>query len=254
MEHLIADRRPDLHEVQEVVRRLEQDFEQLSIALHRHHGTPDLGNQADPLDELVYIILSRRTNEEAYQRAYRSLRSRFGTWEEVAEAPAEEIETYISASGLANRKAVSIKAFLRAIHDRFGTCTLEPLRSWSDDDALDFLDGLPGVGTKSALCVMLYSLGRPVFPADAHVGRVLGRLGILEPAGVDLLTMEHRPRQRILLDAVPPHLRYGLHVNLVVHGRSPCRAIRPACDRCPLLDQCQQRGVTEMSPSSRKAS
>ncbi|MDP9439702.1 MAG: endonuclease III [Actinomycetota bacterium] len=227
---------------------LERNLERLSTDLHELHGTPDLGNHADPLDELVYIILSRRTNEGAYQSAYRSLRAAFRTWEEVADAPVEAVESAISASGLARRKAVSIGAFLRTIRDRFGACTLESLRSWEDDEVLDFLDDLPGVGTKSALCVMLYSLGRPVFPVDAHVGRVLGRLGVLEPAGIDLVEMEHRPRQRVLLDAIPPHLRYGLHVNLVVHGRFPCRAVRPACVQCPLLDRCRRRGVAEPLP------
>lgn len=248
MERLIGDRRPELGDRRAVVLGLERELERLSVDLHRSHGTPDLGNQTDPLDELVYIILSRRTNEGAYQRAYRSLRNTFPTWEEVAEAPVEDVEAAISASGLAHRKAVSIGAFMRAIRERFGVCTLEPLRSWADEEVLDFLVGLPGVGTKSALCVMLYSLERPVFPVDAHVGRVLGRLGILEPAGLDLTELEHRPRQRILLDAVPPHLRYGLHVNLVSHGRFPCRAVRPACEGCTLLDRCQRRGVNEPPP------
>ena len=250
MDRLVEARRPGLDGRRTVVLRLEQDLEQLSVDLHRSHGTPDLGNQADPLDELIYIILSRRTNESAYQQAYRSLRNTFPSWEQVAEADVEDIQAAISASGLAHRKAVSIAAFTRAIRERFDACTLEPLHFWADEEVLDFLVGLPGVGTKSALCVMLYSLDRPVFPVDAHVGRVLGRLGILEPAGLDLVELEHRPRQRILLDAVPPHLRYSLHVNLVSHGRFPCRAMRPACENCVLLDRCKRRGVDEPLPGS----
>lgn len=249
MDRLIEARRPRLGERRSVVLRLERELEQLSVDLHQSHGTPDLGNQSDPLDELIYIILSRRTNESAYQQAFSSLRATFPTWERVAEATVEDIQAAISASGLAHRKAVSIAAFTRAIRERFGACTLEPLRSWADEEVLGFLVGLPGVGTKSALCVMLYSLDRPVFPVDAHVGRVLGRLGILEPVGLDLIELEHRPRQQILLDAVPPHLRYGLHVNLVSHGRFPCRAVRPACEDCALLDRCRRRGVDE--PPSR---
>lgn len=232
-------------EVPGLVRRVEEELERISALLDTHHGTPDLGNHEDPLDELVYIILSRRTREEAYRQAFEALRSTFDSWKEVAQAPVDEIAETISASGLPHRKATSIKAFLGTISEELGEYSLDPLRQWDDERALQFLDGLPGVGTKSALCVMLYSLHRPVFPADAHVGRVLARLGVLEPVGINLLDMEHRPRQSLLREAIPPHLRHDLHVNLVMHGRFPCRSMHPACESCPLLDHCRRRGLDQ---------
>lgn len=235
---------PDAQEkVHDLVRQVERDLERIAALLDAYHGTPDLGNHADPLDELVYIILSRRTREDAYRQAFDTLRNTFDSWEEVARAPVDEIAETISASGLPQRKATSIKAFLGVIREELGEYSLDLLRRWDDDRALRFLDDLPGVGTKSALCVMLYSLQRPVFPVDAHVGRVLARLGVLEPVGIDLLDVEHRPRQALLREAIPPHLRHGLHVNMVVHGRFPCRSVSPACESCPLLDHCRRRGL-----------
>ncbi len=234
---------PEMQDVPGTVHRVESSLEKISTLLHDYHGTPDLGNHEDPLNELVYIILSRRTRENAYKQAFGALQSTFGSWEAVAQAPVAEIAEIISASGLPHRKATSIKAFLSAIHEELGEYSLDSLRQWDDDSILRFLDDLPGVGTKSALCVMLYSLQRPVFPVDAHVGRVLSRLGVLEPVGIDLLEMEHRPRQTLLREAIPPHLRHGLHVNMVVHGRFPCRSVSPACESCPLLEHCRRRGL-----------
>jgi endonuclease III len=190
--------------------------------LGRAHGSPDLGNKADPVDELVYIILSRRTREGAYQAAFDALKERYASWEDVASAPAEDIEAAIGFSGLGWRKAQSLKLALGALIHRFGECTLDPTRDWDDDATHEFLCALPEVGPKSAACVMMCSLDRPAFPVDAHVGRVLERLGVFRSIGIDLAGRDHKVKQRVLADAVPPALRYTLHVNTLVHGRTTC--------------------------------
>jgi endonuclease III len=180
----------------------------ITAVLAGRYGTPDLGNKLDPVDELVYIILSRRTREGAYQAAFESLRSRYATWEELADTEIDQIADEVAFSGLGRRKAQSLKQALLALIDHFGSCTLEPTRSWGDEEVLHFLCSLPEIGPKSAACVMMCSLDRPAFPVDAHVGRVLERLGTLRSAGVELAGTDHKAKQRLLWDAIPPILRW----------------------------------------------
>jgi endonuclease III len=202
------------------------------------YGTPDLGNKSDPVDELIYIILARRTRERAYQPAYLALKARYATWEELASATTEEIEEVVRSSGLGRRKAQSLKFALAALIDRFGECTLEPTRAWDDSTTYEFLCTLPEIGPKSAACVMMCSLDRPAFPVDAHVGRVLERLGLFRRVGIELAGRDHKIKQRMLWDAVPPALRYPLHVNTLVHGRAVCVPGKPRCGDCVISQHC----------------
>lgn len=226
-------------------RRLESALDELSATLlsiaatvAATYGTPDLGNKRDPVDELVYIILSRRTREGAYQAAFEALKSRYETWEALVDAPAGEVEDIIAFSGLGRRKTQSLKLALGALLDRWGRCTLEPTRGWSDEDTRDFLCTLPEIGPKSAACVMVCALDRPAFPVDAHVGRVLERLAIFRVLDIELDGTDHKQKQHLLWDAVPPALRYLLHVNLLMHGRLACRPRKPRCTSCALVDHC----------------
>jgi len=203
------------------------------------HGTPDLGNKVDPLDELVYIILSRKTREDAYQQGFAALKKRFRRWEDVLDAPRTGVSALIEAGGLVERKTDSLFGALQMIRERFGSCTLEPLRELPDDEVETFLCSLPEISRKSAYCVMMYSLGRQVLPVDTHVGRVLTRLGIFRELGVQLDGLDHKQLQAVLPDLVPPRLRHSLHVNLVVHGREVCKSVAPDCPSCELRNLCQ---------------
>jgi endonuclease III len=148
------------------------------------------------------------------------------------------IEQVIRGGGLEAKKARAISAGLKAIADRFGRADLTLARDLEDEELFAFLSALPEVGPKSSRCVMLYSFGRAVFPVDAHVGRVLARLGCMLKIGIDLGPMGHKERQKALVKTVPPDLRYGLHVNLIAHGRTICGARRPLCDLCVLAPRC----------------
>ena len=203
------------------------------------YGTPDLGNKPDPTDELVYIILSRKTPEKAYQETFAALKSRFSRWDDLLAAPRDEVERLVGPGGLAGKKAASLFGALTAIRDEFGACSLEAAREWPDGRLEEFLCGLPGIQKKSAYCIMMYSFGREVFPADTHVGRVLSRLGPYRELGLDLGGLDHKKLQRVLADLVPPPLRYSLHVNLVEHGRAVCRAPKPLCEGCELRPFCR---------------
>lgn len=216
---------------------LEERLRWASRRLRALHGTPHLGNFANPTDEFVYIVLSRKTPERAYASAFTSLK-RVGDWGRVLALGEQDLEATIRGGGLERKKARAIVGGLRAVEARFGTADLSRARRLVDEELVAFLSALPEVGPKSARCVMLYSFGRAVFPVDAHVGRVLARLGYMREIGVELLPMGHKERQRALEKTVPPDLRYGLHVNLIAHGRTICKALSPACQECFLVSRC----------------
>lgn len=132
----------------------------------------------------------------------------------------------MSVRGVAGKSGTSQFAALMVIRDTFGTCSLGKARDRTDDELEEFLVGLPELEWKSADCIMTHSFGRRVFPADAHVGRVLSRLGPYREPGLEWKSLDHKKLQRVLADLVPP-LRYSLHVNLIEHGRAVCRAPKP---------------------------
>ena len=202
------------------------------------YGTPRLGNKDDPVDELVYIILARKTREGAYQETYGKLKRAFPTWDRLLSARRRRVEKLVFSGGLAGKKTDSLFGALGTLKETFGACTLDPVRDWSDEEVTRFLCSLPEIEKKSAYCIMMYSLGRQVFPVDTHVGRVLTRLGLYRGLGLDLEGLDHKQLQRVLADLAPPNLRYSLHVNLLVHGREVCTAQRPRCRECELRNFC----------------
>lgn len=198
-------------------------------------------NLKDPLDELLFIICSTKTEEASYRNSFRALKESFPTHLKIAEAPAEYIASAIARGGLSNQKAKAIRNLLDAVIARFGEPSLEPLRALSDKDAEAFLLSLPGVGKKIARCVLMYSLDRQVFPVDTHCWRIARRLGWVRPTQKD----QHcAPRDMDRLQSkIPPELRYSLHVNMISLGREICTASAPKCDECPLANWCPKVGV-----------
>lgn len=218
------------------------------------YGTPDLGNKKDPVDELVYIILSRKTREDAYQEAFAVLKARFATWDELLDADRDEVAGLLGHGGLGERKTASLFGALSRLKESFGTCTLEPAREWSDEGLEAFLCSLPELHRKSAYCVMMYAFGRAVFPVDTHVGRTLARIGPYRELGLDLRGLDHKKLQTVLADLLPPAIRYSLHVNLVMHGRDVCRAVKPLCGECPVRNFCRynrEREATRIESEER---
>lgn len=203
------------------------------------YGTPNLGNKEDATDELVYIILSRKTPLQANQETFAALKARFPRWDDLLTASRKEVERLVSPGGLAGKKATSLFGAMERLKAVFGCCSLDEARDWPDGRLETFLCSLPEIQKKSAYCIMLYAFHRAVFPADTHVGRVLTRLGPYRELGLDLQGQDHKQLQRTLTDLVPPNLRYSLHVNLVEHGREVCKAPKPLCERCDLRPFCR---------------
>ena len=124
------------------------------------HGSQDLGNKTDPTDELVYIILARKTRESAYQQTYDVLKRTFARWDDLIDSPREKVEKLVFSGGLSEKKTTSLFGALGKLRETFGSCTLEPARSWSDEELERFLRELPEIERKSAYCIMMYAFGR----------------------------------------------------------------------------------------------
>jgi endonuclease-3 len=184
------------------------------------------------IDEVIATVLSQHTSDVNSERAFAQLKRRFPSWEQVADAPVDEVADAIRCGGIAGQKARRIKQILAAIEDREGRLDLSRLYELDDAAAESYLRSLPGVGPKTAACVLVFSMGRPAFPIDTHVHRVAARLGWI-PAGATA-----DKAYELLAPRVPPELRYDLHVALITHGRTVCRAQRPRCDACVLRDLC----------------
>ena len=186
----------------------------------------------EPLEELVLTILSQNTSDVNSSRAFAAMRERYPTWEALASAGTADLTRVIRPGGLANTKAPRILAVLREIRDREGGFDLSWMKDASDRDIGDYLTSLPGVGPKTAACVLAFSLARPALPVDTHVHRVAGRLGLVPPRATAVQA------HAVLEAAVPPRLRVSMHVGLIRHGRAICKAGRPRCEACPLRDLC----------------
>jgi endonuclease III len=201
-----------------------------------------------PIAELVRTVLSQNTSDRNRDVAYARLRERFPSWVDVRDAPLDEVVDAIRPGGLAETKAPRIQEILRRLPSRDGEPTLDWLADVPRDEAIAFLTGLPGVGRKTAACVMLFALGRPEIPVDTHVYRVGGRLGLFpERASFERAHDE-------MLRITDPDDAYEVHINLIEHGRAICRP-RPRCSACALRRMCVYWRRNRAAPgSARRAS
>ncbi|MGZ8579375.1 MAG: endonuclease III domain-containing protein [Actinomycetota bacterium] len=212
---------PDRRRLRAIGRRLERRF-----------GPLEPPRAADPLDELIWTVLSQHTSDLNAERAFHALRAAHPTWEQVVAAKPAAVADVIRSGGLADTKAVRIQTILREIADREGGYDLSTLRELDDTDAREYLMTLPGVGPKTAAVVMAFALGRDVIPVDTHVHRVSRRLGLIPPKASAEMAHE------LLAELVPDDLKTPLHVGLIRLGRGVCRAPTPRCEDCPLADLC----------------
>jgi endonuclease III len=213
--------------------------------LRRAYGPRPPECWGDGVSVLVDTILSQNTSAANSDAGYRQLRRRFRSWNQVADAPVEEVERHIRVSGLSNQKAPRIQAILRRIRDERGRIDLQFLRDLPDDKAYAYLRAFPGVGPKTACCTLLFAFNKALFPVDTHIHRIARRLGLVGPRATadqahDLLT----PR-------IAPQDRYETHVLLIEHGRKTCRAINPRCSECALLKLCPYGRQRTKRPGAR---
>lgn len=194
--------------------------------LRAAYGKPELEPHRAPLDELILTVLSQNTNDRNRDVAYGRLRERFSSWAAVRDAPQAEVEEAIRPGGLAPTKSKVIQNILRALDgDDLAWLETAPV-----EEGREYLCSLPGVGRKTAACVLLFSFGLPDVPVDTHVFRVGTRLALFRPGAS--FEDAHDEMLRFADEA------YELHVSLIRHGRRTCTARDPDCPDCPLLSIC----------------
>ena len=209
------------------------------------YGKPDWKPDYDPLGGLIGTILSQHTSDINSDRAYRSLIQRYPTWEQVRDAPTTKVADTIRSGGLANVKAVRIQDVLYTLteqqaatggHKSLAEFLYDEITGRSAEEAWTYLRSLPGVGPKTAACVMLFDMGAPIMPVDTHVHRVSKRLGLIGAR------VNADQAHLIFARIAPAEWVDALHINLIKHGRTICHAQRPECGRCPLYEECVHVG------------
>ncbi len=207
------------------------------------YGVPRAQAHGHPIAELVLTVLSQSTNDRNRDVAYLALRERLDDWVAVRDAPVDAIEEAIRPGGISKVKSARIKQILVAIggseHPRDpalppeeAALSLDWLASQPVTEAQAYLTSLPGVGRKTAACVLLFAFGMRDVPVDTHVSRVGTRLAMFRPGA------PFEELHDTMLKLTPPGEELELHINLLRHGRRTCHARRPACPDCALRRMC----------------
>ena len=200
-------------------------------ALDREYRNDRHGNPRNPLDDLVYIVLSNKTTPSMARQVYSRIQERFKTWEKILTTPPSVLRSFLKPAGLARVKANQIRDALKKIRFDFGKCNLNSLRLWPSEKVHEYLISLSGVSDKVSKCVMMYTLNARVLPVDTHVHRVATRLGWTARKRADQCHNE-------LEALVPEQFRYSFHVNSISHGRKVCRSRQPLCQECIINEYC----------------
>jgi endonuclease-3 len=213
--------------IAEVLNRLETCW-------HNEASPPAL-QHAEPLDGLILTVLSQHTNDRNRDAAFSRLKERYPSWEEAVLAGYAAVEDAVRPAGLAPTKAGRILEILKIVREDFGLYSIRPLAARGRDGAREYLLSLPGVGEKTAACVLLFDMGLPAFPVDTHIARFCQRVGFVP---------DKTPPEEIcgLMEReVAPDRYLGGHVNIIEHGRNICRARGPLCEKCAASGLCRGR-------------
>lgn len=217
-----STRRPQRRTVHDVYERLAERY---------GHPSPTHPT-GKPVDVLVETILSQHTSDKNSHRAFVELRRTYPKWADLLSADPHDIEQAIRSGGLAKQKSVRIQQVLRIIAEREGRVSLALLQKMSDQEAYDYLTSLPGIGDKTACCVLLFALGRPKMPVDTHIHRIIKRLGWIASSATP------ETARHLIESALPQEYLYHMHVLLIAHGRQTCQAQIPRCSSCPINRKC----------------
>ncbi|GAC1364143.1 MAG: endonuclease III [Ktedonobacteraceae bacterium] len=217
------------------------------------YGAPHNEPDYDPLGGLVGTILSQHTSDINSGRAYQQLIATFPTWEEVRDAPTHLVADAVRSGGLANIKARRIQDVLHDLTERqeadkypgpLGDYLLHTLEGKQPEESWRYLRSFSGVGPKTAACVLMFNLNKPVLPVDTHVHRTSMRLGLIGPK------VNADQAHTLFAKVTPPEWVYPLHVNLITHGRRVCHAQRPACAECTLYKECAYVGSVNVQETA----
>lgn len=198
----------------------------LSLLVERYGTHPwNWHTQQKPFEVLIATVLSQRTRDEKTDEAARALFSRYPSAFALAAAPLEEIERIIKPVNYFKTKAQRIKQICRILAEHH--CGNPP-------DSLEELMKLPGVGLKTASCVMVYGFRKAAMPVDTHVHRISNRIGLIK-TGTPLES------ERALWKVVPDDYILSINELLVKHGQTICKPITPLCHKCSISNYCMHR-------------
>jgi len=201
-------------------------------------GEPKWPGARDPLDVLVRTVLTQTTKSTNSERAFKSLRATYKTWDDVAEAKPESVAKALRPGGLGKLKAKYIVKMMKDLKKEYGSASLEFIRTMSVREAMRALATIEGIGPKTGACVILFALGREICPVDTHIHRALQRMGIFQMTSTPETAFE------MLQPLVPKGQSYAFHVNLIRLGREICKPGKPRCGTCPVEAECRYPGKT----------
>ena len=213
-----------------------QRIDEICQILESTYGSNRFGNPENPLDDLIYIIISNKSTIKNTSAAYLKLKEKFPTWNEITHQNISDIEEILKPTGIHSKKSNYITGSISKIKKDFGSADLDKLITMDERDIEEYLVSLPGVSLKVARCVMMYTMNARVLPVDTHVFRISKRLG---------LTSSKRPLHAYdeIQSIVPPRLRYSYHVGCISHGQSVCTSKRPKCSSCILSEICTKQNI-----------
>lgn len=212
---------------------MKERIKQLNRLLVKHFGIPFRQKHLpNPVDTLIATILSQNTNDKNSFKAYQNLKKKYPTTDKLLLAKRSEIENVIKVAGLGKQKSASIKNFLSALIIKSSKLDLNHIKKMTDEEIMNELTSVKGIGVKTASCVLLFSLDRNVCPVDTHVHRTLNRVGIVKTSMPDKTF-------QILKGKLPDKIGHQFHTNLIKLGREICKPAKPLCSICPLLEVCK---------------
>jgi endonuclease III len=206
-------------------------------AYHREHHF----NKDKVFDEILFIFFSWRTPIVEAESIYQELRSTYSDWNELFRLGENEWFTLLESGGKARDKARIIVRLLQQLHEDFGAAEgVERLAEKTDLEIQHYLTSLPGIKDKSAYCIMLYAMKKPVFPADAHCLRISQRLGIIEGTNKSKQDRVRGQKELNTLLKGDYQLCYDLHITMIQHGKLICKT-KPLCEKCVISALCEYR-------------
>lgn len=210
-----------------------EKIQNINILLVDYFGIPKRPRRLpNPVDTLIATILSQNTNDKNSYQAYQNLKHKYKTWNEVAELSRPKLEKVIRVAGLGKQKSTAIKSFLTSLQNKKGKIDLNHIKNMSDEDILNELTSIKGIGVKTASCVLLFSLDRNVCPVDTHVHRTLNRIGVVK-TNIPEKTFEKINKY------IPEGIAHQFHTNLINLGREICKSANPLCSICPIIKECK---------------
>ncbi|MBI1658682.1 MAG: endonuclease III [Thaumarchaeota archaeon] len=187
-------------------------------ALRELHDAEDRG----PFSILIGTILSARTRDENTAKVVRALFARYGTPEELAAADIPDVERLIRSIGFYRVKARRIIQVAKIIAEAYGGVV---------PDDMESLTSLPGVGRKTANCVLVYAFEKPAIPVDIHVHRISNRLGLVN-------TKTPEETEAALVSRVPKEYWLRINDTFVMYGQNVCKPVSPMCGVCRIRTMC----------------